>query len=185
MDLFTNVIDYQLKELNSRFNKQATELLILSAALDPRDGYKSFNADDIFKLVEKFYPSDFSDQEKIHLKYELQHYKLDVPCLPKLQNLSTIAELCQGLVETRKSETYPLIERLLRLILTLPISTATTERAFSAMKIIKTRLRNKMEDDYLRDAMIVYIEKEIAQTFTTDTIIDGFYFLKHRRVPLN
>ncbi|TVU44128.1 hypothetical protein EJB05_03561, partial [Eragrostis curvula] len=36
--------------------------------------------------------------------------------------------------------------RLIRLVLTLRVSTATTERAFSAMKLVKTRKRNKMED---------------------------------------
>jgi len=64
------------------------------------------------------------------------------------------------------------IDRLIRLVLTLPVSTATTERAFSAMKLLKTRLQNKMEDDFLRDCMIVYIEREIAMKFTTDSIID-------------
>jgi hypothetical protein len=53
--------------------------------------------------------------------------------------------------------------RLIRLVLTLPVSTATTERAFSAMKLVKTRLRNKMEDGFLRDCLIIYIEKEIAE----------------------
>ncbi|XP_030940051.1 zinc finger MYM-type protein 1-like [Quercus lobata] len=38
------------------------------------------------------------------------------------------------------------------------ISTATTERAFSAMNIIKNKLCNKMEDDFLMDSMILYIE---------------------------
>jgi len=40
------------------------------------------------------------------------------------------------------------------------------------MKLLKTRLRNKMEDDFLRDCMIIYIEREIAMKFTTDSIID-------------
>ena len=60
VDLFNTVIDYQLKELNSRFSEQATELLILSTALDPKDSFRSFNAGDICRLVEKFYSSDFS-----------------------------------------------------------------------------------------------------------------------------
>jgi hypothetical protein len=34
-----------------------------------------------------------------------------------------------------------MVDKLLRLLLTLPVSTATTERAFSAMKFVKTRLR--------------------------------------------
>ena len=42
------------------------------------------------------------------------------------------------------------------------VSIATVERAFLAMNIIKNRLRNKMEDDFLMDSMILYIEKEIA-----------------------
>jgi hypothetical protein len=42
-------------------------------------------------------------------------------------------------------------DRLIRLVLTLPVSTAASERAFSAMKLVKTRLRNKMGDEFLRD----------------------------------
>ena len=54
------------------------------------------------------------------------------------------------------------------------VSTATTERAFSAMKLVKTRLRNKMEDGFLRDCLVTYIEKEIAVKISTDAIIDEF-----------
>jgi hypothetical protein len=68
--------------------------------------------------------------------------------------------------------------------LTLLVSTATTERAFSAMKIIKIRLRNQMEDDFLANYLIVYIEKEIAERFTIDMIIDDFYSMKERQTQL-
>jgi hypothetical protein len=73
---------------------------------------------------------------------------------------------------------------LIWLILTLPISTTTTERAFSAMKIVKTRLRNRMEDDFLANYLIVYIVKEIAKRFTIDMIIDNFYYMKEQRAQL-
>ena len=49
------------------------------------------------------------------------------------------------------------------------------------MKIIKTRLQNKMEDEFLADNMIIYIEKEIVETFSYDSIIDEFSDLKERR----
>jgi hypothetical protein len=101
---------------------------------------------------------------------------------PKLKNLSSTAELCRGLIETGKSEIYYLIDRLIRLILTLPVSTATTERAFSAMKIVKTRLRNKMEDEFLADNLVVYIEKEISESFNSDLILDDFVSLRARRM---
>jgi len=99
----------------------------LSAALDPKNNYKLFSVEDICLLVNKFYSEDFFDQEKTRLRFQLQHYELDVPNHLKLKNMSSIADLCQGLVETEKSTIYPLIDRLIRLILTLPISTATTE----------------------------------------------------------
>jgi hypothetical protein len=182
VDLFNAIIDFQLNELNSRFSEQATELIKLSASLNPNNAFKSFNACDICSLVEKFYPSDFSIQEMIHLEYELQHYEFDVLKDVNFQNLSTIGELCQKLVETGKSNEYPLIDRVLRLVLTLPVSTATTERAFSAMKIIKTRLRSKMGDDFLKNYMIVYIEDEIADRFTSDMILDEFDIAKPRRL---
>ena len=51
--------------------------------------------------------------------------------------MSTISELCRGLVETNKSQHYHLIDKLNHLVLTLPVSTATTERVFSATKHVK------------------------------------------------
>uniref|UniRef100_A0A8R7PFZ6 HAT C-terminal dimerisation domain-containing protein n=1 Tax=Triticum urartu TaxID=4572 RepID=A0A8R7PFZ6_TRIUA len=67
-----------------------------------------------------------------------------------------------------------MVDRLLRLVITLPVSTATTERAFLAMKLIKTHLRNRMGDDFLRHYMAVYIGKEIAAKITSDEIINLF-----------
>ncbi|XP_071909828.1 uncharacterized protein [Coffea arabica] len=128
VDIFIATIDYQLQELHSRFNDHTVELLVLSTALDPRNGFMMFKIDDICKLAEKFYPNDFMEQELVRLRIELQHFELDIPNHPELQELSGIHELCQGLVKKRKSVMYPLIDRLIRLVLTLPVSTATTEQ---------------------------------------------------------
>ena len=51
--------------------------------------------------------------------------------------------------EKKEKNIYPLVDRLIRFILTLPVSTATTERAFSAMKIVKISQRNRIENDFL------------------------------------
>ncbi|XP_029151619.1 uncharacterized protein [Arachis hypogaea] len=184
VEIFLVTIDKQLQELNSRFNDQAMDLLSLSSTLMPKDAYKNFDIAKISTLVDSYYPEDFTEQEKINLPFQLQHFILDVRQHPEMKNLSTIHELCRCLAETKKSKVYYLIDRLIRLILTLPVSTATTERSFSAMKIIKTRLRNKMEDDFLADSLVIYIEKEIAEKFSSDSIIEDFKSLKTRRVPL-
>ena len=74
-----------------------------------------------------------------------------------------------------------MIDKLICLVLTLPISTATVERAFSVMKLVKTPLRNKMEDDFLTDCMVIYIEREIADIIDLDSIIDEFDYVKPRK----
>ena len=79
---------------------------------------------------------------------------------------------------------YDLVERVCRLLLTLPVSTATTERGFSAMKIFKNRLRNKMSDQNLANSMVLYIEKEIANKFDAESIIEEFKDLKGRKAEL-
>ncbi|XP_035838006.1 zinc finger MYM-type protein 1-like [Helianthus annuus] len=99
----------------------------------------------------------------------------------KSQDILNAMELVSA---TKKNNMYKLVERVCRLILTLPVSTATTERGFSAMKIFKNRLRNKMSNQYLANSMVIYIEKEIAENFDSESIIEEFKNLKGRRAEL-
>ncbi|KAG2703961.1 hypothetical protein I3760_06G161100 [Carya illinoinensis] len=172
----------QGRELDNRFGEETTKLLTLSSALDPKDEYKSFNIDDICCLAEEYYPLDFSENEKINLRFQLKHFEVDVLSNPKFQDLRYIADLCRRLVETEKSKINYLIDRLICLIFTLPISTATSERAFSSIKIVKTRFRNKIDDEFLANNLVVYIEREIAKNFDLDSILDDFFCLKERKL---
>ncbi|KAH9686649.1 TTF-type domain-containing protein [Citrus sinensis] len=184
-DVFNAIIDFQLMELNSRFSEQTVELLTLSSALDPVDGFKSFDIDNICSLAEKFYPHDFTPNEVLALRRELEHYQIDALSDPRFQNMASLSELCRRFVETIKSQHYLLIDRLIRLVLTLPVSTATTERAFSAMKLIKTSLRSEIENEFFfSDCMVIYVEREITDIVDSDSVIDDFYNLKPRKVQL-
>ena len=50
------------------------------------------------------------------------------------------------------------------------------------MNIVKTGLRNNMEDDFLTDSLILYIGREIVVTFSIDSIIDDFSNVKTRQL---
>ncbi|KAL5758514.1 hypothetical protein ACOSP7_021125 [Xanthoceras sorbifolium] len=180
-NIFNAVIDFQLMELNSRFPEQTIELLTLSMTLSPVDGFKSFDIDDICTLAMKFYSQDFDKNDIEDMRRQLNHYRFDVLCSPGFQNFTSLSELCQCLAETKKSEHYTSIDKLIRLVLTLPVSTATTERTFSAMKLVKTPLRSKMEDDFLTDCLVVYIEREIVDTIDLKYIINEFDGIKSRK----
>ena len=72
-----------------------------------------------------------------------------------------------------------------RFVLTLLVSIAITKRAFSAMKVVKTNLRNKIENDFLTNSLMLYIENDTVSTFSLDSIIDDFEDLKEYQVPFS
>jgi hypothetical protein len=45
---------------------------------------------------------------------------------------------------------------LIKFSLLLPVATATIERVFSAIHIIKSRLRNRMRNKWMNDNLVVY-----------------------------
>jgi len=42
------------------------------------------------------------------------------------------------------------------------------------MDIVKTKLRNKIEDEFLTNSLMVYIERKVAATIKIDSIVDDF-----------
>jgi hypothetical protein len=62
VDVFNVAIDQQVIELEDRFSSQATELLSLRGSLDL--GTEEFDIENTCSLVEKYYPTNFSSQEK-------------------------------------------------------------------------------------------------------------------------
>ena len=60
--------------------------------------------------------------------------------------LKGIGQLAEKMVEMKKNVSYPLVYSLITLALILLVVTTTVERAFSAMKIIKNRLHNRIGD---------------------------------------
>jgi hypothetical protein len=133
-------------------------------------------------MVEKYYPADFNQQERIGLEHQLNHFVAEVSNSGDLKNIATLAEPCRCLVYTGHHRVFNLIDILLRLLVTLPVSTASAEWVFSSLKIIKTRLRNKMDDDYLANRLLIHIEGEIIGNYTYDDIITDFKDLKERKV---
>jgi hypothetical protein len=119
------------------------------------------------------YPYDFDSGDLRDLSHELGLYitVTDVRDDDRFSNLQIIAELSQKMVETRKHDPYPMVYRLLKLVLMLPVAAATVERCFSAMKIVKTRLRNRIGDKYMSNSLVCYVEKEEMLKVTNEAVV--------------
>ena len=55
-----------------------------------------------------------------------------------------IGQLVEKTIEMKKNVSYPLVYSLVTLALILLVATVTVKRAFSAINIIKNRLRNQI-----------------------------------------
>lgn len=67
---------------------------------------------------------------------------------------------------------YPNVKVLLKIFATLPVTTATTERTFSYLKLLKTYLRSTMSETRLNGLAMMYIYRDID--VNVDTVIDEF-----------
>ncbi|KAL4014059.1 hypothetical protein IC575_026249 [Cucumis melo] len=136
----------QLQELNNRFTeKKNTELLLCVSCLNPSNSFTSFDRQKLICLAQ-FYPRNFSTTKLLILEDQLQNYIIDVCSDNLFVGLTSIGDLSQKMVITAKDKVYPLVYRLLTLALIFPVTMATVERTFSAMSVIKTRLRNRIEN---------------------------------------
>ena len=84
------------------------------------------------------------------------------------------------MVEMKKDVSYPLVYSLVTLTLILPVATTTVVRDFSAMNIIKNRLRNQIGDQWMNNCLVTYIEKDIFKTIECEEIMQQFQNIKNR-----
>jgi hypothetical protein len=172
------IIDLLHVELNDRFSESGTTLLLGMGCLDPFGSFSNFNKDNILAMA-RLYPDDFATESKIEeLSCQLDNFVENIRDDNRFSDLKGVGDLCQKLVEKKKHTTFPLVFLLLKLTLVLPVATATVERAFSAIKYIKSSLRNRIGDDFLNHCLITYVENDVFQLITTDAIMytyQGFH----------
>ncbi|XP_012844543.1 PREDICTED: uncharacterized protein LOC105964581 [Erythranthe guttata] len=145
IETFYTVLDMQLGELNARFSDSTMELLMCVSCLDPSNSFSHYSEEKLLRLVD-FYPEDFTEFDKCKLSDQLDNYIVDMRLSKDFLGLNGISDLARIMVETRRNKVYPLVYLLLTLALTLPVATATVEKAFSAINIIKNGLHNRMND---------------------------------------
>ncbi|KAL5163431.1 Abscisic acid receptor PYL4 [Glycine soja] len=110
-------------------------------------------------ILVRYFLSELGKKEMIlKTRYQLlklHPLELTSPYLPwdQLETYEDVQSLAMKMVQTEKHLVFPLVYKLIELALILPVSTASVERAFSAMKIIKSKLRNKINDVWFNDLM--------------------------------
>ncbi|XP_010237814.1 uncharacterized protein LOC100842165 isoform X2 [Brachypodium distachyon] len=181
--IFNVVLDQILVELNNCFPEKSTQLLRCIACLNPKNSFANFDGDKLIELA-KIYVADFSEYDCVTLRDQLATFVVDVRSDEEFSKCNDLGNLAVTMVQTDRHTCYPLVYRLIELALILPVATATVERAFSAMNIIKTELRNKMNDEWMNDSMLCYIEQGMFAKIEDDKIMRRFQGYNDRRCQL-
>ena len=94
-------------------------------------------------------------------------YIIDLRGDDEFSGIEDIASLAEKMVKIKKNLIFPLVYMLIKLSLLLPVATVIVERVFSAMHIIKSRLRNRMEDKWINNSLV----KDIFDKIDNKTIM--------------
>ncbi|KAL4113258.1 hypothetical protein QTP88_016917 [Uroleucon formosanum] len=172
---YFEIIDTIIQEINYTFDENKEKLISVDAC-DPNS-------------------SNFVDIEK--LKYLVNIYIRDNMC-----NIEAIAsqsilvknmfENTPNIVELHKELTVmkPALQEINEVItrvLVIPVTSATAERSFSAIRRIKTYLRSTMISERLHNSAILSIEGDLSGQLIQDptSVIDEISMSKNRRLSFS
>lgn len=121
--------------------------------------------------------------EFIAPNFSLQFLNVYHLMLPELNEAWTVHQLCTeiinkfGVLECDLTEVFTAI----LLFHAVPVTSATAERSFSKLKIIKNYLRNSVGQDRLKHLSLIAIENKEASSLDLSRVIDSFANIKARR----
>ncbi|XP_066965664.1 uncharacterized protein [Macrobrachium rosenbergii] len=79
---------------------------------------------------------------------------------------------------------YSEILKIVKILITLPVTTASNERLFSVLSLVKTSLRTTVKNERLNDLLLMASEKELVKNLNYDILVNNFAKLRSRRYPL-
>ena len=80
---------------------------------------------------------------------------------------------------------YSFVYKLLKFALILPVATASAESVFFGMNIVKSKLHNRMGDQWINDCLVTYIESVIFDAISNDVIMEHFKICQTVEVVCN
>lgn len=178
-DFFLPILDQGIVSMNQRFNQ-----------LDHFNNYFGFLFDignlstaDSDVLLKSCH--DLQIMLQIGENMDVSGAELyDELCLPSeiIDKGTSPLRVLQKILCNSVGDVCPNVAIALRIMLTLPVTTATAERSFSKLKLVKNYLRATLSQEKTKNLAIISIEHEIVDGLDLDDVIGTFADLKSRKV---
>ena len=169
IDLTTNAITARFDQKDYKVYSLIESLLIKSVA-----GEES-NSE--LEQVVRFFKPDFSLED---LRFQLQILQANYE---NSHTLSGLFEHFRAMSSAEKCLMYQ-VTKLVKLLMTVPASNASSERSFSALRRMKTYLRATMKQERLNHMMIAYVHKANMDALNMTEIANDFVQGNERRMGL-
>jgi hypothetical protein len=190
LNLFIPLLDHFLVSLKTRFDMHVKQAATISCIIPKYIHGKEF--DDLIPAVDlyhKLLPGSFDEikSEFIQWKNKWGNINKENTTITNSSNTATpstkrkfiiIPDTAIDCFNECNETFYPNIKILLQIFSTLPVSTATAERSFSVLKLIKNYLRSTISETRLNGLALMYIYSNLS--IDVETVIIEFSRLKHR-----
>ena len=102
--------------------------------------------------------------------------------LPVLKRKASFDDLFKALQGEPKC--YGSVTKLMKIALTLPLTSTSAERAFSKLKLIKSRLRSTMKQERLESLILMSVEDDLLEELDSENLVQAFVDMAPRKLDL-
>ena len=179
--LYAQIYDRIIEQVEIRFSN-LNSLKFLELLYSPSfDDFKKHFPDNAFQSLRNTYEHFF---DFLSLKSQLRVIYISEEFKGK-----NIGEILNFIIDNGLEKPYCEVARLCELILSIPTTTASVERSFSALKRVKTYTRNSQGQERLQSLALLSIEKELLHELQSkpefySNVTDHFARMP-RRILLN
>ena len=178
VEFFNEVLDCMIQQIDERFSQETQYLLQCFCILQPE------------KLMDR------NSQHVEKLNHLGTFYRLDVASLQtqytlfmearrdRLEKCKSISDVLNLMKVTGLHRVYAELYELYRIFVTLPVTTASCERSFSKLTIVKNKLRSTMSQDRLQSLLILSVESDLTDKVPFEPVVERFALMRSRCMNL-
>lgn len=172
--IYYQTCDLLLRELEDRFQQKdllptvlPLEMVLIKAA------NKEEFIDELDKIKQSCYKNDL-DFSSLTAQLSLLHDAVKEAC-PLVRKVTTIRTVCDAMnAQNSFKSLLSEVHKLLRLYLSIPITSATAERTFSVLRRLLTYLRSTMTEKRLNNCLLLHVHKDLTHNINIIDIAKEF-----------
>ena len=181
---YYETLDVIVRCLNERFDQKTLQYLnsveeLIINSMNGDLSCSTLNAEDL----KKRFPVLEGDTvfEQLIKELPLLYSTLKSVC-PQIKKVTSIDTVTDFMNHAGMKQTFSQFDKLLKLYLTIPMSNATSERAFSTLRRVKNYLRSRVTQRHLNHYVIMHAHKKLADGLDLVKVAKRFVNANEKRI---